>query len=246
MDINEIYTLSNYISNKHKSGNAFTINQFNLLVEILNRDFFKKKVEESGYFENRQNMSYNDALRGSKNLHKFIMNEDVAVAGSLTYTFAYPLGASVVSTSKPVDFVSEAEYQDRVGDSVMLPSADAPVAMERGGDIVIKPDSVTNINISYYRFPNDPKLDYYIDTNSVIQFLTAGATHTWATGETDSAGTVHTIGDADWSSLTVELEFNEDMHQDFLSEILSRVGIRLKEPQITQYAEAMKQEQKQM
>ena len=35
MDINEIYTTCNYISNKHKSGNAFTPNQFNSITEIL-------------------------------------------------------------------------------------------------------------------------------------------------------------------------------------------------------------------
>jgi len=246
MNLSEIYETSNYISNKHKSGNAFTPNQFNSLIELLNRPFFKKKVEESGYFENRQSMSYNDALRGSKNLHKFIINETIAIAGGTTYTFAYPLGGSDADTDVPMDVITEAEYHDRIGDSVMAPAADCPVIMERGDNLEIKPDSIVNVNLSYYRYPNDPFLDYYVDVNGLRQWLGAGASHTWVTSEIDSSGTTHTTGDADWSSLTVELEYGEDMHMDFLNEILSRVGIRLKEPTITQYAEAMKVEQKQM
>ena len=89
MNIQYIYQLSNFISNKHKSGNAFKINDFNLLIEILNRDFFKKKVEESGYFENRQNMSYNDALRGQgttteRHNYEFI---DTSVEPGKEYTY---------------------------------------------------------------------------------------------------------------------------------------------------------------
>ena len=245
MDIQDIYTTSNYIANKHKSGNAFTPNQFNALVHLLNRDYFKKKVEESGYFDSSA-LSFSDSLRGSKDLHTFIVNEVIASGGSASYTFAYPLGASDNDTDVLVEFVSEAEYHDRLGDSVMTPSASAPIALERGGNIDVEPNSTANLNLSYYRFPSTPFLDYYISVTGIIQFLGAGITHTWTTAEIDSSGTVHTTGDADWSSLTVELEYNEDMHQDFLSEILSRVGIRLKELELTKYAETMKAEQKSM
>lgn len=246
MDINEIYTLCNYISNKHKSGNAFTINKFNLLIDAINRDFFKKKVEETGYFKVRGDMSYNEALDSSKNLHKFIHNETIAAGGNTTYTYAYFLGATNTTNDVKIEFISEEEYNDRLGDSVLVPDDDAPVAMERGDELVIKPDTVANINLSYYRYPNTPKLDYYIDTNGVIQYLTAGETHVWANGETESDGDPHNAGDPNYSSLTVELEYNEDMHMDFMNEILSRVGLKLEKQAVTQMAETWKAEQKQM
>lgn len=246
MDINEIYTLCNYISNKHKSGNAFTINNFNLLIDAINRDFFKKKVEETGYFKVRGDMSYNKALDSSKNLHKFIHNETIATGGATTYTYAYFLGATNTANDAMIEFISEEEYNDRLGDSVLVPAIDAPVAMERGDELVIKPDTVANINLSYYRYPNTPKLDYYIDTNSVIQYLSDGESHVWATGEIDSSGTSHTLGDANWSSLTEELEFNADMHMDFVNDVLSRVGVRLEKQAVVQMAETWKQEQKSM
>ena len=128
----------------------------------------------------------------------------------------------------------------------MAPAADAICAVERATEVVIYPASISNINVSYLRYPNTPFLDYYISAAGYNEFLAAGATRVWATGDTDSAGTVHTIGDADWSSLTVELEFIEDMHLDFLNEILSRVGVILENPLLVQAAEAWKKEQKQM
>ncbi len=243
MILSDIYQLNNYISNKEKSGNAFTPNQFNSIIEILNRDFFKKKVEESGYFE-EGGRSYSDPLAGSKNLHRFIHNETIAPAGATTYTYAYPLGATITATGVQVEFITEQEYNDRLGDSVLAPSATAPVALERGDNIYVEPN--VNIDLSYYFYPDTPVLDYYIDVNGIIQWITEGASHVWATGEIDSDGDVHNLGDPNWASLTVELGYNEDMHNDFSNEILSRVGVRLEKQAVTQMAEAWKQEQKQM
>lgn len=246
MDVNEIYTLTNYISNKHKSGNAFTVNQFNSLVEILSPDFFKKRVEESGYFDQDKLAKPRGELFSSKFMRSLLINETISTSGALTYTYAYWLGAHDSDNDVEIDLVTEAEYHDRMADSVLVPSASVICAVERATVIDIYPASINNINISYYRYPSTPFLDYYINATGYIQYLAAGATHTWSTGEIDSAKTTHAGGDPDWSSLTVELEFPVDMHNDFLNELLSRVGIRLKEPQITQVAEQWKAEQKRM
>lgn len=244
MDLNEIYSTANYVANKHKNGNAFTLNQFNALIEIITPDFFKKKAEESGYFSKSKLSAEIKELYSSKFLREFIINETVATSGSFAYAYAYWVGAHDSDNNVVVELVTEDEYHDRIGDSVMAPAADAVCAVERATEVVVYPASVANINVSYLRYPDVPFLDYYIDTARRVQFLAAGATHTWTTGEIDSAGTTHTSGDADWNSLTVELEFIEDMHLDFLSEVLSRVGVRLESPMITQAAEGWKQEQK--
>ena len=125
----------------------------------------------------------------------------------------------------------------------MAPSATAPVAFERDGVVVIKPDSITEVSLTYFRYPLKPFCDYYIDTNSVVQFLDASETHTWATGEIDSSGVSHTLGDADWSSLTQELEFNEDLHEEYMLTVLSIAGIKLDKMQLVQYAEQLQQKQ---
>jgi len=246
MELNEIYQLVNYISNKHKNGNAFTPNQFNLLIGILSPDFFKKKVEESGYF-NKDGLSKPlSELYSSKFLRSLMINETVSTSGSLTYSYAFILGAHDSDNNVEIDFVTEFEYHDRLADSVMVPSASVICAVERASEIVVYPDTISNINISYMRYPDTPFLDYYIDVSGYRQFLAASEIHTWATGEIDSSGTTRTLGESDWNSFTTELEFEIDMHGDFMNEILSRVGIKLNEPQVTQAAEQWKAEQKQM
>jgi len=244
MNLNEIYTACNYIANKNKSGNAFNINHFNHLIELLTPDFFKKKIEESGYFIRGRDLTEREGLLSSKILEELIANETVAIGGALTYDFAYNIGAHDSDNNITVRLIEEQEYHDRVGDSVLAPSAAYPVMMIRDGAITVYPDSIANINISYYRYPNTPFLDYYIDDNGVIQFLSDGATHTWADDEIDSSGESHSAGDPDWTSLTEELEFDVDLHDDFLNEIMSRVGINLKEGMISQYAEQRKAEQR--
>ena len=253
MLLQDIYQTCNYISNKHKSGNAFTINQFNDLIEIINPDFFKKKVEESGYYEEGR-MEYNDAIRSSKILKEFVHREtNVAVADplSLNKTLFAPIGIHFNGTGfAKIDIITDEEHHERAGDSIFGASSGLASATVRDGAIYIENQAAlgagAKVNISYYRYPDTPILDYYIDVNSVLQFLAASESHVWATGEIDSAGTLHTIGDPNWASLTAELEYSIDFHMDIRNEILSGVGINLKEPQITQYAEAMKQQQTQL
>ena len=256
MDLYDIYQTCNYISNKHKSGNAFTINQFNSLVELINTDFLKKKVEESGYFEGGR-LDYNNPVRSSKIVGQFVEYEDGILLSDTPVTSAYPIfvpiGMHVDNTAREkIDIISEEEFHDRYGDSVIgfgVSTQSLAAVFRDGGIYVYGADALPALSegtLSYYRYPVTPFLDYYIDVNGVIQYLDVGDTHVWATGEIDSDGDAHTLGDANWASLTTELEYSIDYHMDILNEILSRVGIRLKEPQLTQYAEAMKAEQKQM
>ena len=130
MDLNEIYTLSNFVSNKHKSGNAFTLVQFNSLIEILTPDFFKKKAEESGYFNRSKLSAEVKQLYSSKFLREFIVNETVATGGAFTYAYAYWVGAHDSDNDVLVELVSEDEYHDRISDSVMTPAADCVCAVE--------------------------------------------------------------------------------------------------------------------
>lgn len=246
MLLSEIYRLCNYISNKHDSGNAFTPGQYNSLLEILARNFFKKKVEESSYLELNRNISEQSALQTSKLMREFRKNEVIANGNNTSFEFAYLLGLHDDDNNTLIEFITEDEYHDRAGDSILAPGEDAPVAMIRDGVVEVEPATIANINISYYRYPLQPVCDYYIDADGVLQFLGQGETHVWQNGEIDSDGDARVAGDPDWDSRTQELEFNEDFHENFIQELLVRVGIRLNERDVMQYAKALEQEEKQM
>ena len=225
MTVQNIYQLINHISNKNKAGNAFTINFFNSFLEISYKDFFKAKLKDRG------------AL-----LDEFVVNETITVGNPMTYDYAYwktgTVTAPAGSLYERLEYISEDEYSDRLGDSILAPSATSPLIFERAGVIVIKPDTITEVNISYFRYPLKPFCDYYIAATTGIKvFLDAAEVRVWATGDIDSSGTTHTFGDANWTSLTQELEFNEDLHEEYMLTILSIAGMKLDKVQLAQYAE---------
>ena len=105
--------------------------------------------------------------------------------------------------------------------------------------INIYPNNITSAEFTYLRKPLTPVYDYYIDANANEVYLLTGTSHTLTTDETGSAG--QTSGTV--TSLTVELDWDELFHVVFCNEVLSRVGINLKDGMVEQYINQAKQEQ---
>jgi len=252
MNVSEIYTLVNYIANKDKSGLAFKINRYNQILEILDPDFFKRKIEEFELYRRGSETPPNEAMFSSKLLRDLKRIETVTVPvnnriniNTLT-RFAYAIGMIGYKGGRylKIEFVSDEEYDDRREDSILDPYDDNPIATMAQNFIYITwaGFATRDVELAYYSYPETPFCDYYLDVNGVMQFLNAGATHVWVTGEKDSSGVAHTIGDANWTSLTVELTYEIDLHWEFMMNILTAAGIKLEKPIVTQYAEAMKAE----
>ena len=252
MNVSEIYTLVNYIANKDKSGLAFKINRYNQILEILDPDFFKRKIEEFELYRRGSETPPNEAMFSSKLLRDLKRIETVTVPANNrininTLTrFAYAIGMIGYKGGRylKIEFVSDEEYDDRREDSILDPYDDNPIATMAQNFIYITwaGFATRDVELAYYSYPETPFCDYYLDVNGVMQFLNAGATHVWVTGEKDSSGVAHTIGDANWTSLTVELTYEIDLHWEFMMNILTAAGIKLEKPIVTQYAEAMKAE----
>jgi len=255
MLISELFELVNYISNKHQSGEALRINRFNQLVDVLNKDFFKRKVEELEVYRRRGNPPPQQAYYNSKLLREFVRIEvvavgadkeiDLTVGADLDYEFAYLIGmiGVVGGRQRNIELVTDEEYGDRWEDSIVNDDT-LPYATIADNRVHISWHANINpVELSYYRFPVTPLLDYYLDVNGVMTFLAAGKIHNWVAGEIDSTGVVH-AGAGHWDSLTVELEYNEDLHMEILWNVLSVCGIKIEQPQIAQYSEMMKQEEK--
>ena len=250
----EFYELVNYIGNKHQSGEALRINRFNQLIQVLNKDFFKKKVEEHESYRRRGDPPPQEAYFNTKLLREFLRVEVVTVGADkyinvdtdLVHDFAYLRGiiGVVGGRQRVIDLVSDEEYHDRWEDSI-LSDDNLPYATIAGNRVYISWHANVNpVEISYYSFPVTPYCDYYIDVNGVMQFLAAAEVHVWANGEIESDGDLHNVGDPNYTSLTVELAYNEDLHMEFLWNLLSVSGIKLEQPQIAQYSEMMKAEEK--
>ena len=255
MTVAEIYELVNYIANKNKAGNAYNIDRYNQTIEGLDPDFFKRKIEEFELYRRRSDPPPNQAMFSSKLLRTLKTIETITVGGNnrinvTTLTrFAYAIGMLGFRGGRywDIEFVSDEEYDNRRSDTV-IGTADTPIATMAGNFIYINWTAAASgpVELTYYSYPATPFCDYYLDVNGVMTFLAAGESHVWATGEIDSDGTTHTIGDPNWASLTVELSYEIDMHWEFMMSLLGAAGIKLEQPMVTQYAEAMKAEAKQL
>ena len=253
MLLSEIFELTNYLSNKHQSGEALRINRFNQLIGGLNKDFFKKKIEELEVYRRSGDPPPHEAYFTSKMLREFKhvevvpvgVDKRINITTDLHYPFAYLRGiiGNIGGRRRNVELVSDEEYDDRWEDSILGDTAH-PYATIAGNFVYISWHANINpVEFTYYAFPVTPYLDYYINVNGVMVFLTAGETHNWAAGEIDSTGTVHGAA-GHWHSLTVELAYNADLHMEFLWNLLSICGVKLEQQQVAQYAEIMKAEEK--
>jgi len=95
----------------------------------------------------------------------------------------------------------------------------------------------------YIKEPTTPVYDYYIDVNGNYVYLDEGETHEWEAGQIDSDGTTHTVGDDDWDSKTIELEWKNQDKIEIASRILRDMGVELTRQEVQQYAQQLITEQ---
>jgi hypothetical protein len=141
--------------------------------------------------------------------------------------------------TKSIDILTDQELDDRRTNTLSVPLDEYPAAIINNNLINIYPNNITSAEFTYLRKPLTPVYDYYIDANANEVYLAAGTFHTLTTDETGSAG--QTSGTV--TSLTVELDWDELFHVVFCNEVLSRVGINLKDGMVEQYINQAKQEQ---
>jgi hypothetical protein len=143
------------------------------------------------------------------------------------------------SKTKSIDILTDQELDDRRTNSLSLPLDEYPAAIINNNLINIYPNDITSAEFTYLRKSLTPIYDYYIDANANEIYLQPGTSHTLEGGEIGSAG--QTSGGVD--SNTVELDWDELFHVAFCNEVLSRVGINLKDGMVEQYINQAKQEQ---
>lgn len=246
MKLNDIFDLIEYIASQHNTGDTMTPSQRNLLLEYVNQEFYNQEYEK---YEVNRNISDNmrpfEVIMGGGST----MPLKVSSSGLATIPTDYMHGSSMYYkkvvgssglnpsiTEKIIEELTDSEFSERVG-SVLRTTTKYPVCTYRNGYIEFRPKDINYVEFTYLRKPTTPYYDYYISTSGEEIYLEAGEVHTWATGEVDSSGVTHTIGDPNYTSQTFELEFPENTHIAITRLILSKVGINLSDADIYVYSE---------
>ena len=121
--------------------------------------------------------------------------------------------------------LSNKDFAYRLSTSLFSPSLARPIVTIQNEKLLVRPQGIPTINLTYVRYPAIPFFDYDIITASGMPFyLAPGTTHSNSAGLTCNPN--FSPGDP---SESVEFEWYEDVHIDLVNELTKYFMINLKD-----------------
>lgn len=240
MNLGQIFELVNFIANKDQTSDTITADQFSdIILPAVNIMFFKKKYglpEDYQVGQPFPRQAWELTQKMSDDLRKFkvkqpawainntgaaVIPSDYVHRSSITKTYIpYPGAAPKIVV---VEELTDSEAAARRSNSVVMPTLENPICVFQSSYIQFYPENLQSVEFTYLRLPKTPFFDYNIANDEYV-FLPQGQFHN---GSNLPAGT---------PSRTVELEWPEETHIDYVNRILSYVGINLREEQLINFA----------
>lgn len=221
--IDQVYTTLQTIVNKENSGYV-SPGEFNQIAKQVQDKIFRGYFEDGNRDKNRENRGLTNEgtsnlfLNQSQRFSPFYTSATIAQAGGV-----YPLPTGVYyiqengvtnSSGKVVDRV-EHNKDTYVSLTKFGPSDTYPTYTRKGGDITVSPSTYTdNITVSYIRHPKDPKWTYTVVSGQEL----------------------YDPSKSDFQ----DFELQEVEFPTIVIEMLSYFGINLREGEVVQVAEALK------
>lgn len=231
----DLYKITNYLLNKSEVGNAFTPEQFELMLNHSSLKLFKRRLgmpEEYQLQSAFTQQGYAITTRMLIDLSDFVVSMDGTAFPNLKFVsgrtpvpefMEYPVGmiyklpsdsCDVGYEARTVELISEAEYTIRKTSKLKNISFTYPVYRFVGDEIFIHPKEITTVDFSYLKTPKEAKV--ILTTNS-------------------------TTGELEYDTLnSVELEWNDLAKIDIISIILASAGLNIRSQEVLQTAELYK------
>lgn len=233
----KIYNILQTIIRKEKEGFTVSPQQFSELLQMCS---WEKANADFSVFELNQVIT--DSLRPLKSSSTIALTAGVgSLSGITDYWHATNAYSSTVAyTRVPVNIVSDVEFDEYVFSDLMQPQENWPIAKLTDDEIIVRPTTISSIELLYLKEPNEPFFDYYFDADDLIQYLTEGQQYTLQTGEEYRDGTTPP---ATVNSISTELSFPQNERVQVLYMILEKIGVSLNEQDALQYGVAREQKE---
>ena len=135
---------------------------------------------------------------------------------SLPADYGGLLSVYVTSNTKEVDLVRQHHWPYRINSEVVPPTSDYPVMRFATSDqLEFKPSTIGGVTIDYFSFPIQPEWAYTV-SSGVALFDVGNST---------------------------DVEWGDNMINELATRVLIKFGVSLKDSDVTQYANAMKQQE---
>lgn len=237
MDIYELYKYLLYLANKSQKGFKLRIDDYVRNLKIANFEYFAKTCGLTDEFQPGMPFS-KTAMEISQvvtdRMHRFkkimgdlnmslVIDSDGHASIPSDYLHVASIGYKKFTTNpdcvtykenmRPVEILTEGQWNHRLQSSVNPPSTEYPVARFMTDYIEFRPKDIQLVDFVYLRKPVDPVLVYTIDSNDDIVYDQSGST---------------------------QLEWNEYECIQIAHIIAAKVGINLSNQQLQQSAELFK------
>lgn len=190
MNIWDIYNYCLLRLNKDQVGRSITIPQFNLAAMVVSYEYFKLKVGLPEQYQPGKpfpaqawqvSKKITDDMQhllkwmgGPDNpqlsIDKYgisILPEDYFAFSSCYFNYIEQSDCENIETKpKEVDFLTDAEWSDRMNSVVVMPELKYPIAKMGSGKIQFAPKGLRVVDFTYLREPVTPILAYTIDGNN--------------------------------------------------------------------------------
>lgn len=223
MNIGQIFSWLNFVSNKNASG-SISPDEFNLACNVVSRELFNVKMglpEEYQVGAPYPRQAYQITQKITDDLRNFIKDapitkdvsgyfllpNDYAAFSSLSYLYSLnseECGGTPESRINFIDCVDDSEFRARLEDNVIMPTLRYPVATYRESGILIKPDEINRITLTYLRYPVVPVFAYTVTSDEYVY---------------DAAN-------------STQVDFPETLHAEFSVRVARYVGVNLRENEL--------------
>lgn len=173
MDIDLIYSIVKFISNKNQSG-YISPTEFNNAFNLAQKQYFHQLVEDlQGWDANRKRirLPMGNAQQAIQKVEPFIVSASYSVPSN--GYFAYPTNLSnvlAIRVSGNAERVWRVEH-DRLAShisSVIDPPIQSPIYVQQAGAYQFYPSTISQVNIDYLRDPPDATWAFTLDSNRPV------------------------------------------------------------------------------
>ena len=228
MTIDEIYRTVRVIANKEQRG-FLKPSEFNLLADKAQMELFTQRYNnvkeyqtvraKTGSYTVAPGVSYATSQKVIDDLRPF-----VTYAESLTFSggwWQYPTNylhaLSLSFGGYPIEFVGEDRLFNRLNSSIVAPSIEHPIAVQAAnGFIIYTTTSAVGSGLAFLTYLRRPHRPY------------------WAFTEVDGNPIYNPTN-------SVNFEFEDQVHNELITKILTYLGIHIRDKDIYTYSTAQEQ-----
>jgi hypothetical protein len=186
VSINEIFEWVNFISDKKGSG-SISPDEFNLACNVVSRELFNVKAglpEEYQVGAPYARQQYQVSQKITDDIRNFVKDTtiskangyfaypaDYAAFSSLRYSYTLnspDCGGDPISTKRLVEVVTDAEKSIREEDGILYPTLEYPIAVYKEPGIQVLPKEITQVLLTYLRFPVVPVFGYTVSQDEYV------------------------------------------------------------------------------